>query len=1005
MLGELHETAGRLDEALSAVRAAMAAERRDHDRAARLRTRLAAVTGTWAGRPSSHEAIREQEWRSSTAAAIREAAALLGAGPGRGPRAGETHDVAAGADAAGPENGSPSDPAPTPDGTDRARAHAVDPGGATSSSRRARRLAAESAEAVGWSDAAPPELGATASARPGATRQVNAAPAATTDTGRSVAVGRPAGSGSLIGDALFRELVGDAVPESTSSAAAEPSARPVGQVDPALRDTVVFERDPRLGSTVAVPSVHPAGGGGSAASVVGTPAPQADGSADGARRVGPRSGVRARSGWVRRSPVAHVLGATGTADLRNRARATGARQARPRRPDHGNRDAGPEKPERRRASGVLAPPTPTASASATSWPALRRLPQHLRTRAAISSDDGDSGWRCAQSSGPRHRGYPRRRQAGRRQHQPGAPGGTHVISRTREQIPAAEPSPDPDAGSAGTQTGGSTAPRDAIDAGLDVLYRRHTPDLVRSGDPGPILRAAAESHRELARHRAPGQELIRIRDAAGESGGAVLEIVTDDMPFLVESVLAAVRRAGRRGPAGHPPDRGRARARRPASCARGPHRRRPGGPAAGDTLVESWIHLDLGRPPVAGRARGGRSPGAARRPRGRRGRRADGRQAGAPPSSPTRLPPATPAAPSAAPGRPTSRSCCAGSPTGTSRSSATATHAAAGTASCARAGPGPRRAAARRPASPLALAPGASPATTATTLLVITRASAPSRVCARCTRTTSRSAPSTPADGCIGEHRFLGMLTVAALLRERAGHPGGRAPGRAARSSRAGFPLESYSGQQMLEVISGLPREELFSAHRAAAARHRGRACWPSPAAGRCALFLRPDPYRRFISCLVYLPRDRYTTSSRLRDGRRAAAPARRHVGRLHGAGLASRGWRWCTSRCTTDPRRRRLRRRSTSTACRTSSPRPSAPGTTGCSCPSRTAASGRRAAAPGSRRRTRPRVDPARAVEDLRHDRRRWRARATSTCGSTRPTSGDGPPVHASTWPAPRPR
>ena len=145
MLGELHEAAGRLDAALSAVRAAMAAERRDHDRGARLRTRLAAVTGTWAGRPSSHEAIREQEWRSSTAAAIREAAALLGAGPGRGPRSGETHDVAAGADAAGPENGSPSDPAPTPDGTDRPRAHAVDPGGATGSSRRARRLAAESA--------------------------------------------------------------------------------------------------------------------------------------------------------------------------------------------------------------------------------------------------------------------------------------------------------------------------------------------------------------------------------------------------------------------------------------------------------------------------------------------------------------------------------------------------------------------------------------------------------------------------------------------------------------------------------------------------------------------------------------------------------------------------------------------------------------------------------------------------------------------------------------------
>jgi glutamate dehydrogenase len=167
-----------------------------------------------------------------------------------------------------------------------------------------------------------------------------------------------------------------------------------------------------------------------------------------------------------------------------------------------------------------------------------------------------------------------------------------VISRTREQIPAAEPSPDPDAGSAGTQTGGSTAPRDAIDAGLDALYRRHTPDLVRSGDPGPILRAAAESHRELARRRAPGQELIRIRDEAGESGGAVLEIITDDMPYLVESVLAAVRRTG--GEARriiHPivvvertPD-GELRAVLPDGD--------PTAPPPG-TIVESWIHVDLG---------------------------------------------------------------------------------------------------------------------------------------------------------------------------------------------------------------------------------------------------------------------------------------------------------------------------------------------------------------------------------------------------------------------------
>ena len=52
MLGELHEAAGGLDAALAALRAAMAADRRDRERAAQLRTGLTAVTATWALRPS-----------------------------------------------------------------------------------------------------------------------------------------------------------------------------------------------------------------------------------------------------------------------------------------------------------------------------------------------------------------------------------------------------------------------------------------------------------------------------------------------------------------------------------------------------------------------------------------------------------------------------------------------------------------------------------------------------------------------------------------------------------------------------------------------------------------------------------------------------------------------------------------------------------------------------------------------------------------------------------------
>jgi len=67
----------------------------------------------------------------------------------------------------------------------------------------------------------------------------------------------------------------------------------------------------------------------------------------------------------------------------------------------------------------------------------------------------------------------------------------------------------------------------------------------------------------------------------------------------------------------------------------------------------------------------------------------------------------------------------------------------------------------------------------------------------------------------------------------------------------------------MLEVISGLPREELFSADEQ---RLHETATGVLAIVGQRAvrLFRRRDAYRRFISALVYLPRDRYTTSSRL---------------------------------------------------------------------------------------------------------------------------------------------
>ena len=113
-----------------------------------------------------------------------------------------------------------------------------------------------------------------------------------------------------------------------------------------------------------------------------------------------------------------------------------------------------------------------------------------------------------------------------------------------------------------------------------------------------------------------------------------------------------------------------------------------------------------------------------------------------------------------------------------------------------------------------------------------------------------------------GEHRFLGVFSTSALHEDVLDIP---VIERRVREviHRAGFPLASYSGQRMLEVIQNYPRTELFSTDTdslfatatgviALAERRRLR------------LFLRRDPYGRFFSCLVYLPRDRYTTTSRL---------------------------------------------------------------------------------------------------------------------------------------------
>ena len=120
------------------------------------------------------------------------------------------------------------------------------------------------------------------------------------------------------------------------------------------------------------------------------------------------------------------------------------------------------------------------------------------------------------------------------------------------------------------------------------------------------------------------------------------------------------------------------------------------------------------------------------------------------------------------------------------------------------------------------------------------------------------------ADGeVIGERRFLGLFSSAAytesltripLLREKATEV----------LRRLGFDPRSHAGKALMDTLETYPRDELFHtpvdelAPLAEAVMHaRERR--------QVRVFMRRDTYGRYVSVLVYLPRDRYSTSVRER--------------------------------------------------------------------------------------------------------------------------------------------
>jgi glutamate dehydrogenase len=120
------------------------------------------------------------------------------------------------------------------------------------------------------------------------------------------------------------------------------------------------------------------------------------------------------------------------------------------------------------------------------------------------------------------------------------------------------------------------------------------------------------------------------------------------------------------------------------------------------------------------------------------------------------------------------------------------------------------------------------------------------------------------ADGnVVGERRFLGLFSSAAYLGSVRELPVVKRKV-AAVLERSGLSPRSHSGKDLLAILEDYPRDELFQIRTddlydavMGVLRLAGRRA--------LRLFLRQDGYGRFISCLVFMPRDRFTTENRLR--------------------------------------------------------------------------------------------------------------------------------------------
>jgi glutamate dehydrogenase len=112
-----------------------------------------------------------------------------------------------------------------------------------------------------------------------------------------------------------------------------------------------------------------------------------------------------------------------------------------------------------------------------------------------------------------------------------------------------------------------------------------------------------------------------------------------------------------------------------------------------------------------------------------------------------------------------------------------------------------------------------------------------------------------------GEHRFVGLFTSGAYSRRPGDIPLLRLKVQRVRE-RAGFPPNSHDGKALAHILDSFPRDEIFQISEdelfdtALGILRLGER-------PKVRVFDRCDRFDRFVSLLVYVPRDRYDTQAR----------------------------------------------------------------------------------------------------------------------------------------------